>query len=399
MKGLKKPTVGILMATLMFSNMQLYPAYGNELNGIAGDVNEQRVEHNDKNIKYQNNSSKENDKKEIINIPDTNLKKAINEILHKDLDADITRVELESIDRLYLDSNNIKNLEGIQYCINLTDLILSNNEISDINVLSQLKRLWWVDLSNNNISDISALSNNESFHYLDLSNNNISDISALSNIYGGSLMEGTINILNLSGNPLDLNDYKTKEVIKNLYINGFTVDYRIEFNDTEGHWAEETINSFTNQGYINGYEDNTFRPNASMTRAEFVKVVNRVFGFNEKGTVTFNDVKSSDWFYDEIAIAQKAGYINGKSETTFAPQDKITRQEVAVILTNIKNNKDTNYDKINQFTDGYKTSEWAKSSVEGAIEAGYLSGDDKGLLNPTSNITRAEVVTMLSRVE
>lgn len=399
MKGLKKPTVGILMATLMFSNMQLYPAYGNELNGIAGDVNEQRVEHNDKNIKYQNNSSKENDKKEIINIPDTNLKKAINEILHKDLDADITRVELESIDRLYLDSNNIKNLEGIQYCINLTDLILSNNEISDINVLSQLKRLWWVDLSNNNISDISALSNNESFHYLDLSNNNISDISALSNIYGGSLMEGTINILNLSGNPLDLNDYKTKEVIKNLYINGFTVDYRIEFNDTEGHWAEETINSFTNQGYINGYEDNTFRPNASMTRAEFVKVVNIVFGFNEKGTVTFNDVKSSDWFYDEIAIAQKAGYINGKSETTFAPQDKITRQEVAVILTNIKNNKDTNYDKINQFTDGYKTSEWAKSSVEGAIEAGYLSGDDKGLLNPTSNITRAEVVTMLSRVE
>ena len=67
-------------------------------------------------------------------------------------------------------------------------------------------------------------------------------------------------------------------------------------------------------------------------------------------------------------------------------------------MTNIKNNKDTNYDKINQFTDGYKTSEWAKSSVEGAIEAGYLSGDDKGLLNPTSNITRAEVVTMLSRV-
>ena len=136
-----------------------------------------------------------------------------------------------------------------------------------------------------------------------------------------------------------------------------------------------------------------------MTRAEFIKVVNRVFGFNEKGTVTFNDVKASDWFYDEVAIAQKAGYINGRSDTTFAPQDKITRQEVAVILTNIKNNKDTNYDKINKFTDGYKTSEWAKSSVEGAIEAGYLSGDGKGLLNPTSNITRAEAVTMLSRLE
>ena len=94
MKGLKKTTVGILMATLMFSNMQLYPAYGNELDGIAGDVNEQRVEHNDKNIKYQNNSSKENDKKEIINIPDSNLKSAINEVLYKDPNADITKAEL-----------------------------------------------------------------------------------------------------------------------------------------------------------------------------------------------------------------------------------------------------------------------------------------------------------------
>lgn len=184
----------------------------------------------------------------------------------------------------------------------------------------------------------------------------------------------------------------------------YTSKYKISFlafkeiSDIKGHWAEKTIESFIDKGFINGYEDNTFKPNNDITRAEFVKVVNKVFGFNQKGTVTFNDVKSTDWFYDEIAIAQKSGYINGKSATTFAPQDKITRQEVAVILTNIMNNKDTNYDKINQFTDGYKTSSWAKSSVEGAIEAGYLSGDDKGLLNPTSNITRAEAITMLSRV-
>ena len=55
---------------------------------------------------------------------------------------------------------------------------------------------------------------------------------------------------------------------------------------------------------------------------------------------------------------------------------KRQRQEVAVILTNIMNNKDTVYDRINTFTDGYKTSSWAKSSVEGAIEAGYLRGNE-----------------------
>ena len=170
-------------------------------------------------------------------------------------------------------------------------------------------------------------------------------------------------------------------------------------NDIKNHWASSDINNFINKGYISGYQDGTFKPNNDITRAEFVKIVNRVFGFTEKGTVTFNDVKSSDWFYNDIAIAQKAGYINGKTSTTFAPNDKITRQEVAVILTNIMNNKDTVYDRINTFTDGYKTSSWAKSSVEGAIEAGYLRGNDKGLLNPTGNITRAEAVTMLSRVK
>ena len=173
----------------------------------------------------------------------------------------------------------------------------------------------------------------------------------------------------------------------------------IEFHDINSHWAKDTIKSFISKGYINGYQDGSFKPNNDIMRAEFVKIVNRVFGFTEKGTVTFNDVKSSDWFYNDIAIAQKAGYINGKTLTTFAPNDKITRQEVAVILTNIMNNKDTVYDRINTFTDGYKTSSWAKSSVEGAIEAGYLRGNDKGLLNPTGNITRAEAVTMLSRVK
>ena len=188
----------------------------------------------------------------------------------------------------------------------------------------------------------------------------------------------------------------------NSYARSYAQQHNLKFyaiDDINSHWAKNTIKDFISKGYINGYQDGSFKPNNDITRAEFVKIANRVFGFTEKGTVTFNDVRSSDWFYNEIAIAQKAGYINGKSSTTFAPNDKITRQEVAVILTNIKNNKDTNYDKLNKFTDGYKTSEWAKSSVEGAIEAGYLNGNDKGLLNPISNITRAEAVTMLSRVK
>ena len=198
----------------------------------------------------------------------------------------------------------------------------------------------------------------------------------------------------------DINSYRDN--LEDLSAGNFNVqnnDINIVINDIKNHWASSDINNFINKGYISGYQDGTFKPNNDITRAEFVKIVNRLFGFTETSTVTFNDVKSNAWFYNDIAIAQKAGYINGKTSTTFAPNDKITRQEVAVILTNIMNNKDTVYDKINTFADGYKTSSWAKSSVEGAIEAGYLRGNDKGLLNPTGNITRAEAVTMLSRVK
>ena len=62
-------------------------------------------------------------------------------------------------------------------------------------------------------------------------------------------------------------------------------------------------------------------------------------------------------------------------------------------------NKDDELDKLSKFPDGNKTSDWAKPYVEGAIEKGYLGGDTNGMLNPTKNITRAEAVTVLSRIK
>ena len=186
-------------------------------------------------------------------------------------------------------------------------------------------------------------------------------------------------------------NFKTNEKVDIPIITSFT--------DTTKHWAKANIESFASMGILNGYENGTFKPDAPITRAEFVKIINSVFGYTEVGDVTFTDVKEKDWFYKEVAIAKKAGYINGKTETTFAPNDKITRQEVAKILTTIMKNKDDKLDKLNTFPDGNKTADWAKSYVEGAIEAGYLSGDTKGYLNPSNNITRAEAVTVLSRLK
>ena len=171
-----------------------------------------------------------------------------------------------------------------------------------------------------------------------------------------------------------------------------------KLNDIYGHWAKKEINQFISSGYVNGYEDGTFRPDNSITRAEFVKLVNKYFGFNNKEDIKFSDINTNDWYYNDICIASKAGYINGYEDKTFKPNKTITREEVSKILVSIKNQQDVNYDKLNKYPDKNKVSNWAKPYVEGAIEQGYLKGNDLGFLNPTNNITRAESVTILSRV-
>ena len=76
----------------------------------------------------------------------------------------------------------------------------------------------------------------------------------------------------------------------------------------------------------------------NITRAEFVRIINNAFGYTKAAkNVKFNDVEKNSWYYNDIAIGLEQGYINGRSETTFAPNDNITRQEVAKILTTIKN--------------------------------------------------------------
>ncbi|CEO21258.1 S-layer homology domain-containing protein [Paraclostridium sordellii] len=169
--------------------------------------------------------------------------------------------------------------------------------------------------------------------------------------------------------------------------------------DIDGHWANKQISKFIENSYANGYEDNTFRPDNQITRAEFVKLVNKYFGFNDKGISNFKDINQKNWYYNDVCIAIQAGYINGYEDNTFRPDNLITREEAAKIIVSIKNQQDNTYDKLDNFPDKHLVSNWAKPYVEGAIENGYLKGDDLKNLRPTNRITRAESVTLLSRIE
>ena len=190
---------------------------------------------------------------------------------------------------------------------------------------------------------------------------------------------------------------KTKDGAKVATCN-VTVKNPIAINDINKHWAESTITDFISNGYINGYQDNTFRPNNSITRAEFIKIFNKYFGLNKKSGKTFKDT-STHWAKDEIDIAVTYGVINGYPDNTFKPNEPITREQAAKIISNYKKIEDDNYDKLNKYKDATNVSTWAKNSVEGVLEQGYMNGYSDNTFRPKNNITRAEAVVTLSRIK
>jgi hypothetical protein len=103
-------------------------------------------------------------------------------------------------------------------------------------------------------------------------------------------------------------------------------------SDISGHWAEAQIKAWTEKGFIKGYADGSFKPNNTITRAEFIALVNRSFGFTEEATISFSDVPATSWAHPEVAKAIKAGYITGYSDGTIGISKSISRQEVAVIV-------------------------------------------------------------------
>ncbi|WHH57523.1 S-layer homology domain-containing protein [Petroclostridium sp. X23] len=173
----------------------------------------------------------------------------------------------------------------------------------------------------------------------------------------------------------------------------------VSFDDIQGHWAAQQIVAGAAQGIISGYGDGMFKPEKEITRAEFMAVINRTFGYTEKAEVDFTDVKTGDWFYGEVAKAEEAGYVTGYDDGTIKPDSSITREEVAVMVSRIieleQNDESQALDSI---TDAVRMGSWSKGFIGAIVEAGYMRGYPDGSYKPTKPITRAESIALLSKV-
>ncbi|CEO10843.1 N-acetylmuramoyl-L-alanine amidase [[Clostridium] sordellii] len=193
--------------------------------------------------------------------------------------------------------------------------------------------------------------------------------------------------------------YKIKFNGRYGYVSGRYIaldENKPEFTDINGHWAKNQVIDFFSKGYINGYEDNTFRPDANVSRAEFVKILNKVFKFNKTTTSNFTDVDPKDWYYNDICIGINEGYINGYEDNTFRPKNPITREEASKIIAKVIKIKG---DGSLNFSDRYAISDWAKEYVDALNDYGIIKGYEDNTFRPQNNITRAETVAILSRTE
>ena len=169
--------------------------------------------------------------------------------------------------------------------------------------------------------------------------------------------------------------------------------------DIGGHWAEKQIKDWNEKGFIKGYSDNTFKPNNTITRAEFITLINNVFGYKDKAELSFTDIKSSDWYFGEIAKAIEAGYVKGYTDGTIKPNNEISRQEVAMVITNIMRlEMAENSVEISKLKDNKAIQAWSKGAIGAVLEKGYMKGYTDQTFKTGNPITRAEATVALNNV-
>ncbi len=170
-----------------------------------------------------------------------------------------------------------------------------------------------------------------------------------------------------------------------------------KFSDMGDHWSREHVQALSDAGIINGFPDGSFKPEASVTRAETIKMIVVLVGASlevEAGDA-FGDVNSTDWFAPYVNAGVANGYIFGNEAGNFNPNDNITREDVCVILYRaLKLDGDASEA---DFTDSEEISSYAKEAVAKLVAAGIVQGDDNGAFNPGKAITRGEIATLLSR--
>lgn len=170
------------------------------------------------------------------------------------------------------------------------------------------------------------------------------------------------------------------------------------FTDTDAaHWAHAYISEASARGVLEGYPDDTFRPENEMTRAEFAVLLWKLSDRPSViGVEPFRDVSYSDWYRTAVVWAYQNGYIQGVTSDTFSPGGTITREQAMTILYRYTDNPPER-DSLSAFADKDSVSPYAEKAMSWAVSAGIITGVDATHLAPGANATRAQLSAIMVR--
>ncbi|KJS15145.1 MAG: hypothetical protein VR69_14705 [Peptococcaceae bacterium BRH_c4b] len=174
------------------------------------------------------------------------------------------------------------------------------------------------------------------------------------------------------------------------------------FTDISGHWAEDDILKLSAKGRVLGYGDGTLQPDRKITREELAVLLANCFGWREKAgaAVKYTDKKEiSDWAMPGVYWSGYMGILTPYNDGSFKPSQTVSRAELAVVLEKLRQKLKINTENASKsFRDVYSVPPWARSSIENIYMSGILKGKPDEMLAPLEGATRAETIVALARI-
>lgn len=165
-------------------------------------------------------------------------------------------------------------------------------------------------------------------------------------------------------------------------------------SDIGTHWAKNYFTALNKIGVINPSSTGEYTPDTAIQRWEFMRYINRAFGFTAKASISFDDVKAGDVYYDTVQTAVEHGYINGVGHNKMDPTGTLTREQAATILGRLHKYTPAAGASVS-FTDKASIGTWSIDYVAEAVRLGYINGYSDGSFKPAGKVTRGEIAKML----
>lgn len=204
-------------------------------------------------------------------------------------------------------------------------------------------------------------------------------------------------------------DLKGRKTYNGTITLGCQEPYLIEVDGESGFtdithvgWASEAIYGLCDSGVINGVGDRRFAPDDSVTREQLAKMIVGASKSDKKsGSTPFADVDNSEWYADFVKTAYDNGVTKGISDSVFGVGEAVTRQDLAVMAYRAAQNAGKLSDIMGEsgdFKDGGDISDYAKEAVSALKNRGVISGDENGFFNPNNSCTRAEAAKIIYNI-